>query len=86
MRSTITLEPDVQRLIERAMARNKAGFKETVNSAIRKGLAVQKTVKVEFDLPVFRLGLLPGLDPQGLNALSDDALVEDAVGKLRRSA
>ncbi len=86
MRSTTTLEPDVQRLIERAMARNKAGFKETVNTAIRKGLAAQKVVKAEFDLPVFRLGLLPGLDPRGLNALSDDALVEDAAGKLRRSA
>lgn len=84
MRSTITLEPDVQRLVERAMGRNKASFKDTVNAAIRRGLSEPKRAAVAaIELPVFRLGLMPGIDPQRMNAALDDALSDDAAASLR---
>lgn len=85
MRSTITLEPDVQRLVERAMGRDKASFKATVNAAIRRGLSEPRSSLVEVDVPAFRLGLLPGIDPMRLNAALDDALSEDASDALRRA-
>lgn len=85
MRSTITLEPDVQRLVEKAMARKKASFKETVNAAIRRGLSEPRRVGSAVVVPVLRLDLLPGIDPMRLNAALDDALAEDAAEALRRS-
>lgn len=83
MRTTITLEPDVQSLIQRAMKRDQSSFKEVVNAAIRKGLneAPRQRALV---LPSFDMGLLPGHDPDRLNALLDDALTEDAAERLQR--
>lgn len=85
MRSTVTLEPDVQRLIEEAMHRDKASFKRTINSAIRRGLSEPRRSAVEVRVPAFQLDLLPGIDPMRLNAALDDALSEDALGPLRQA-
>ena len=85
MRSTVTLEPDVQRLIEEAMHRDKASFKQTINSAIRRGLSEPRRSAVEVRVPAFHLDLLPGIDPMRLNAALDDALSEDARGALRQA-
>jgi hypothetical protein len=38
MRTTITLDPDVERLLKDAMSENDLSFKEAVNSALRRGL------------------------------------------------
>lgn len=38
MRTTVTLEPDVARLIEQRMKSRGAGFKEVLNDAVRSGL------------------------------------------------
>jgi hypothetical protein len=85
MRSTITLEPDVQRLIERAMERDQASFKATVNAAIRRGLAEPRRSANPVVVSSLRLGLLPGIDPMRLNAALDEALAEDAAESLRRT-
>lgn len=85
MRNTVTLEPDVQRLIEEAMQRDKTSFKRTINTAIRRGLSVPNRNAVEVRVPAFRLGLLPGIDPMRLNAALDDALSEDALAALRQA-
>jgi len=39
MRTTVTLEPDTRRLVERLMSERSLSFKEAVNEAIRRGLA-----------------------------------------------
>lgn len=39
MRTTLTLDPDVRDLVERAMSERGIGFKQAVNDAIRAGLA-----------------------------------------------
>ena len=38
MRTTVTLDPDVERLIRGAMQERGASFKETLNQAVRDGL------------------------------------------------
>jgi len=38
MRTTVTLDEDVERLLREAMHRSRRGFKETLNLAIRAGL------------------------------------------------
>ncbi|MHB8620626.1 MAG: ribbon-helix-helix domain-containing protein [Chloroflexota bacterium] len=41
MRTTVTLDPDVETLINTAMREREVSFKEAVNEAIRAGLAPQ---------------------------------------------
>jgi len=55
MRTTITLTPEVEALVKKAMAERKMSFKEIVNEALRRGLgAVPSGAKVE--LPTFDMG------------------------------
>ena len=42
MRTTITLDPDVDQLLRRAMRDRGATFRDTVNEAIRSGLRAHK--------------------------------------------
>ncbi|MGI8729711.1 MAG: antitoxin [Solirubrobacteraceae bacterium] len=39
MRTTVTLDPDTQLLVQRAMREREMTFKQAINSAIRSGLA-----------------------------------------------
>lgn len=39
MRTTLTLDPDVETLIRRAMSEQGMGFKQVVNQAVRHGLS-----------------------------------------------
>ena len=56
MRTTITLEPDVEALIRRAMKDRGQSFKEALNSAVRAGLAQVKPRKRRFVQKTFALG------------------------------
>ena len=78
MRTTVTLDPDVQQLIQDAMQRSRQSFKETLNQAVRRGLA---DIVPPVDEPPFRvearpLGLRAGIDPARLNQLTDDLEVD----------
>ncbi len=42
MRTTVTLDPDVERLIRSAMRERGASFKEALNQAVRDGLLAKK--------------------------------------------
>jgi hypothetical protein len=84
MRTTITLDPDVDQLLRRAMRDRGASFRDTVNDAIRSGLRTHK-------VPRFRQKTAPiGLDPnvnwdkalQISAALEDEAILRKmAQGK-----
>lgn len=54
MRTTVTLEPDVEALVRDLMRRRGIGFKEAVNEAIRAGLG-RKGSK-PFRTPTFDMG------------------------------
>ncbi|MFA5564345.1 MAG: CopG family transcriptional regulator [Acidimicrobiia bacterium] len=45
MRTTVTLEPDVQVLIERLMRQRGLSFKAAINEAIRRGLAPKRSTE-----------------------------------------
>jgi hypothetical protein len=80
MRTTVTLDSDVARMLREAMHRSRSSFKQTLNTAIRAGLG-QTTARAAnrpFVLKARSLGLRPGLDPAGFNKLADDLEV-DAV-------
>ena len=55
MRTTVTLDPDTEQLVKRAMRERGLSFKEAVNEAIRAGLAPRRGgAAVEF--PTYHMG------------------------------
>ncbi len=54
MRTTITLEPDVEALVKRAMRERGLSFKQAVNEAIRAGAS--GPARREEDFPTYAMG------------------------------
>jgi hypothetical protein len=75
MRTTITLDPDVERLLHERQYLTKMSFKEVVNEAIRTALrpVSRKSPKL---IPPQPMGLRTGIDPRSLSSLADDLEVE----------
>ena len=85
MRTTLTLDPDVVRMLEDEMHRQRKPFKQIVNEAIRRGVSPRGRSKATttYRVEPHRASLLPGLDRAAFNKLVDD--LEDAsVLKKRR--
>lgn len=83
MRTTVTLDEDVERLLREAMYRSRCGFKEAFNAAVRTALDRQtgRSRRVPFVLKARPMGFRPGLDPAGLNKLADELKVENLSGE-----
>jgi hypothetical protein len=54
MRTTVTLDPDVEALLRKAMHEHRTTFKEAINDAVRQALSERHRVK--FETPTFDLG------------------------------
>ncbi len=84
MRTTVTLDADVERMLRDNMHRTRRSFKETLNQAIRAGLTARRPPNGKgkpFVLEVRSMGLRQGIDPAALNKLADELEV-DAVRAL----
>ncbi|RXK55701.1 antitoxin [Oleiharenicola lentus] len=86
MRTTLTIDPDVARLLQQAMHGEKRGLKETLNAALRRGLAHHAaTAPVKpFVVEAKRMGLRAGLDPARLHDLADEMELEAFAATTRR--
>jgi hypothetical protein len=86
MRTTVTLETDVARLLREAMHRSRKNFKQVLNAAIRAGLAVgqKKGPAKPFEVRARPMRLRAGLDPAHLNQLADELEVQAFLEKSRR--
>ena len=64
MRTTLTLDADVAAQLKRETRRSGRSFKETVNAALRRGLAApaQRRTHPPFVVQARPLGLRPGLN------------------------
>ncbi len=85
MRTTVTLDKDVERMLREAMHRSRTSFKQALNTAIRAGLGQKAACAATrpFVLKARALGLRPGLDPVGFNKLADDLEVEAVLERSR---
>ncbi len=85
MRTTLTLDPDVARLLEEEAHRQRKPFKEVVNEAIRRGLAPRPVAWAagRFRVRPHKTTLRPGIDAGSLNRLVDELEDEALVEKLR---
>ena len=85
MRTTLTLDPDVVRLIEDAVHRERRPTKQVINDALRRGLAHPRSARTEaFRLVPHDSQLQPGLDLAGFNRLADELEDEAIIDKVRR--
>ncbi len=86
MRTTVTLEPDVESLIRENVRRTRRPFKRVLNEAIRRGLrdAAAGGEVAPFRVEARPLGLLAGRDPQALGKLADDLEAEAFLEVTRR--
>ena len=87
----MTLDKDVERLVRDAMHRSRRSFKETLNAALRTGLAAKlaRNKGTRFVVKARPMGLRAGIDPASLNKLADalevDAFLEKSWHKGRRA-
>ena len=74
MRTTVTLDPEVEVLLQNAMKRSGQSFEEVLNQAILKRLADEYVEPEEepFVVAARPMGLRSGIDAGRLNALADD--------------
>lgn len=74
MRTTVTLDKDVERVLRDAMHRSRKSFKATLNDGLRAGLGGKAVApkRVPFVVKARPLGLRAGIDPAGFNRLADD--------------
>jgi hypothetical protein len=75
MRTTLTLEPDVVKLLQDEQYRTKQTFKEVLNSAVRSSLRRAPTKRPKL-LPPRAMGLRTGIDPRDLAGLADELEAE----------
>ena len=87
MRTTVTLDKDVERLLRDAMHRSRLSFKEALNTALRTSLAgkTARSRRVPFVVKARPMGLRPGIDPVSFNRLADDLEVDAVVVKSLRT-
>jgi hypothetical protein len=80
MRTTVSIDPDLARLIEQRMAEQGKGFKQVLNETLRRGFesAVRET-PARYEVPTFDSPVLPGIDLAKVNQLLDEEsfLVDD---------
>lgn len=87
MRTTLTLDPDVARLLEEEVHRRRRPFKEVVNDAIRRALLPGRAEPPEepYRVVPHEARLQPGLDPAGFNQLADELEVDAVLARPRRA-
>ncbi|HKK17290.1 MAG TPA: hypothetical protein VJ952_01305 [Opitutales bacterium] len=85
MRTTVTLEPDVEQFIREACHRRKKSFKQVLNEALRESLSPKPRQKPEL-LPPRSMGFAPGIDPRRLSEVADELEVEAHLAAESRQA
>lgn len=85
MRTTLTLDPDVVKLLEEEAHRQRKPYKQVVNDAIRRGLAPRtgKRPSKRYRVVPHDATLRSGLDRFAFNRLADE--LEDAAVFAKRS-
>lgn len=86
VRTTLTLDPDVARSLEKEMRRTGKGLKAVINDALRQGLraAGLPPAPKRFEVVARDLGVRPGIDLDRINQLVDELDAEETARKAGR--
>ena len=85
MRTTLTLDADVARLLKEEAHRQRKPFKQVVNEAIRRGLAFKPGGRPteRYRVKPHKTTLQPGIDAGSFNRLADEIEDEAIVDRMR---
>lgn len=86
MRTTLTIDPDVEQLLQREMRRTDKSMKAVVNDALRVGLGTRGKPPrpPRFKVEPHAFGLKPGIDADRLNQLVDELESDELAKQLAR--
>ena len=86
MRTTVTLDRDVERILRETAVRTHTPFKKVLNDILRVGIEQSTGVgRLEsFVLNARPMGLRAGHDPAGFNRLADDLEAEAFLESTRK--
>jgi len=84
MRTTLTLDPDVARLLDDAVHQQRRPLKQVVNDALRRALAPARRTAV-YRVAPHHSPVRPGLDLAGFNRMADQ-LEDEELGEAIRPA
>jgi hypothetical protein len=86
MRTTVTLDPDVEAMLRKEMRRRGEPFKQVLNNAIRAGLRTMGKGRAEkpFEPLTFDMGK-PRIDLTKAAALAAELEDEELIGRYRRN-
>ena len=86
MRTTLTIEPDVEQLLQQEMRRTDRSMKVVVNDALRRGLGARgKPPRLSrFKIEPHAFSFKAGVDGDRLNQLVDELEAEEFSRKLER--
>lgn len=82
MRTTVTLDADVEALLQKRMRERRISFKEALNQAVRSGLAAQPSPARQFRTPTFRMGFEPAVPFDKALRLAAELEDEELIRKL----
>ncbi len=79
MRTTLTLDPDVEQLLQRALRRTDRSMKAVINDALRLGLGARgKPPRLpHYKVEPHDFGTKPGVDMDRFNQLVDELEAEE---------
>lgn len=79
MRTTVTLDRDIERMLRETALRTRKPFKKVLNDTLRHALEARAATGDPFVVEARPMGLRAGLDPTGFNKLADDLEAEAFV-------
>jgi hypothetical protein len=83
MRTTVTLDPDVESMLRKEVRRRGEPFKQVLNNALRAGLRTMKRRDEAFEPLTFDMGK-PRVDLTKAAALAAELEDDELVGRYRR--
>lgn len=88
MRTTVTLDRDLERMLRETAVRTRRPFKKVLNDTLRSALEGQAKIETAepFVVNARPMGLRTGLDPTGFNRLADDLEAEAFLETTRKLA
>ncbi len=87
MRTTVTLDPDVVRLLKDDAHKRGASFKVALNEAVRMAFRPtppSSTKRKKFVVKSHPMGLMPGIDYSKANKLADDLEIDAFIALTKR--
>jgi hypothetical protein len=82
MRTTVTLEPDVEAQLRTVMRERGVSFKTALNDAVRSGLDHSSREPKRYRMPTAPMGLQPGVDIDKALRLAGELEDDEIIRKL----